>query len=382
MEESTILELEKRMEELEKKYLGMSSPIGKSTPFTAKSVAASKIKELAETSFAKEKPQITTRLPMLQPLNFNGTDLDDFFDEFSRWLRLSGVSFEDDTTKIDWLIEFTTPKIRPIVKKIAKEQSSLQGVLEAMAKVFPKMENDLTLRAKLEKTISLPHCPEPAQVAQMFIDLEEIFGKMSRGAMSDQEKFLLLMRKIHPRTFQEMRQDRFYKRKCENYEDLKESLFEKAEEDWQERHLVQLKKENVHTLVEDVSEKPTKDVQVPFHNSGKGKGKGKGGGQKFSRQNVEPPKFNASIQCKFCGRKGHYDTKCWDKFPDQRPKGWGTPPPQFGKTTTPSNSKGGWQKKKVGKVKGQNRKTSLKILKKERQKCSCCGVVPCLHRHM
>ena len=124
MDESTVLELEKRMEELEKKYLdmSMSSPLAKSTPFTAKSVAASKIKELAESTFAKEKPHVTTRLPNLQPLNFNGVDLDDFCDEFSRWLRLSGVLFEDDSTKIDWLVEFTTPKIRPIVKKLQRNK--------------------------------------------------------------------------------------------------------------------------------------------------------------------------------------------------------------------------------------------------------------------
>ena len=132
-------------------------------------------------------------------------------------------------------------------------------------------------------------------------------------------------------------------------------MFEKAGEDWQERHLVQLKKENVHTLVEDVSEKPKNDVPVPpyhYGGKGKGKGKGKGGGQKFSRQNVDPPKFNASIQCKFCGRKGHYDTKCWDKFPDQQPKGWGTPPPPHEKSTTPMNYKGGYQKTKWSQKQG------------------------------
>ena len=61
----------------------------------------------------------------------------------------------------------------------------------------------------------------------------------------------------------------------------------------------------------------------PASGKGGGKGKGKGNGHKFNKWNVDPPKFNASIQCKFCGRKGHYDTKCWDKFPEQRPKSWG-----------------------------------------------------------
>ena len=95
---------------------------------------------------------------------------------------------------------------------------------------------------------------------------------MSIGAMSSQEKFLCLVKKIHPKTFSELRQDRFYKRRSETYEELKESIFEKAEEDWQEKHLVQLKKENVHTLVQPNSSSDQKEL--PF---GKGKGKGKGG---------------------------------------------------------------------------------------------------------
>ena len=88
-------------------------------------------------------------------------------------------------------------------------------------------------------------------------------NKMSTGAMSDQEKFILLTRKLHPKTFAEMRADRFFKRRTETFEDMKEALMEKAEEDWQEKHSVQLKKEKdtLHTI---------KDNPIP--NFGKGKG--------------------------------------------------------------------------------------------------------------
>ena len=88
---STILDLEKRMADLETRYLGFATPTPKRTPFAPTSVAAQKIKEISDGSFGRDKPHITTKLPMLQPLSFNGIDLDDFFDEFSRWLRLSGV---------------------------------------------------------------------------------------------------------------------------------------------------------------------------------------------------------------------------------------------------------------------------------------------------
>ena len=161
-------------------------------------------------------------------------------------------------------MEFSAPKVRPIVKKIAKEKSILTEVLEEMSKLFPKMENDLTLRTKLGKVVQLPYSPDPSAVAQLFIDIEEVFGKMSADSMSDQEKFLILLKKIHPRTFQEMRQDRFYKRRSETYAELKQSLYEKAEEDWQEKHLVQLKKENVHALVQQ----PSSSTQGSFQPRG------------------------------------------------------------------------------------------------------------------
>ena len=108
-------------------------------------------------------------------------------------------------------------------------------VLQEMAKLFPKLENDLTLRAKLENVSPLPYSPEPPVVSQLFIDLEELFSRMSPLAMSEQEKLIVLMKKVHPRTFAELRQDRFFKRRCETFLELKQCIFEKAEEDWQEK---------------------------------------------------------------------------------------------------------------------------------------------------
>ena len=60
---------------------------------------------------------------------------------------------------------------------------------------------------------------------------------MTNGAMSDQEKYILLSKKLHPKTFAEMRADRHFKRRNETFEDLKTALLEKAEEDWLEKNL-------------------------------------------------------------------------------------------------------------------------------------------------
>ena len=161
--DETVEEIRSKMEELEKKLLGTPK-----TPFAPISTTARKIKEL-EASFTGEKPSVTTKLPILQPISFSGVDLDEFVEEFSRWLRLSGVLHESEEVKIDWLVEFSSPKVRPVVKKITKEKHTISDVLEEMAKLFPKMENDLTIRAKVEKVFSFHMHLSPVLLHKCFL---------------------------------------------------------------------------------------------------------------------------------------------------------------------------------------------------------------------
>ena len=270
----TVMELQSKMNELEKRFLGISISGESSTPFAPRSTVETKISKLTGTLTAEpetEHQKVTTKLPSVKLPEFSGQDFEEFLDDFQRWLRMTNVQKEPQETKLDWLLEACTAKTKPIVKKLIRDSIELGEVLTAMSKLFPKLDNDLTLRAKLEKVPSLAHNCEPAQVAQLFLELEELMVKMSKGAMSDQEKFIMLTKKIHPKTYQEMRADRFFKRRTETYGDLKSALFEKVEEDWQEKHLVQLKKEQLHALQDDdVPQQPN------FTSFGKGKGKDKG----------------------------------------------------------------------------------------------------------
>jgi hypothetical protein len=97
-----------------------------------------------------------------------------------------------------------------------------------MESLFPKLKNDISLRANLEKLSQLPQSPEPALVAQLFVEMEELFSRMSAGSMSDQEKFIMLIKKLHPKTFSELRSDRYYKHRSEDYKSLKTALLEKV----------------------------------------------------------------------------------------------------------------------------------------------------------
>ncbi len=167
-------------------------------------------------------------------------------------------------------------------------------------------------------------------MAQLFVEFEDIFARLSSGAMSDQDKFLFLVKKLHPKTFGELRQDRFYKHRTEDYQSLKEALLEKSKEDWLEKHLFNQKKQIFQPLVQKSDEhnppgnsSNTRSKPNGPHGKGKGNGKGEKGKGKMSgapnnSQSEQKPKFSATIFCKYCGKKGHYEDSCWSKQKSER----------------------------------------------------------------
>ena len=92
----TMEDLVERMEHLEIRLAGKEkdTPTPTKTPFAPVSTTAKKIAEMSDGSFLKSKASTATKLPVLQPVVFTGVDLDDFIDDFSRWLRLSGLNAE------------------------------------------------------------------------------------------------------------------------------------------------------------------------------------------------------------------------------------------------------------------------------------------------
>ena len=352
--ESTLEDLELKMKDLELRLLGRDPLPPVASPFTPHSSLEARISKLKE-GLRKTKSIVSAKLPSIPLPEFDGTDLPHFLKDFERWLRLSGVEGASEALQLDWLVQCSTVKVKKIVERVVEEHSSLEaGALEAvllsLAQLFPNLENDITLRESLERLPSLPAQPEPAQVKRLLIDFEEICCKLSQGALSDQERFLCLSRKLHPRLWQELRQDRYYKRRTESYNELKACLLEKSQEDWLERHLLGPKKAALHTLSTQESPQTKTDAdtemlsaQASFpgppvsQGKGRGKGRGKGGfsGGRVTSQSSKgsfggkgapgkgkgrgkgsspgPPHFQATVWCKFCGKKGHYVDDCWTK---------------------------------------------------------------------
>jgi len=273
--DSTIVELEQKLKDLESRFLGKESFLSSvQSPFTPISTLQKRIEHLKHSLSSPSVGEgVQTKLPLIPLPVFDGVDLENFLKEFERWLRLSGVDKCSQILQLVWLIPASSPKVKRIVERLVEESGTLGLVLEALAQLFPKLENDITLRDSLEKIPQLPPSPEPAQVKKLFVDFEEVVSKMSPEALGSQEKFLLLVRKLHPRTFQDMRLDRHYKRRTETFEELKSALLEKAQEHWLDRHIFQQKRQVLHILQEPaVASSPPSSGKGPENVPSKGKG--------------------------------------------------------------------------------------------------------------
>jgi hypothetical protein len=354
--DTTIEELELKMKDLELRFLGREVPQPELSPFTPHTTLERRINNLKET-LKTTSSKVSAKLPPIPLPSFDGSDLDTFLKDFERWLRLSGVEGCSEAFQLDWLIQCSTSKVKKIVEKVVEENKSLELALLSLAELFPRLENDLTLRESLERLPPLPYGPEPSQVKKLLVEFAEVTSRMTRGALGDQERYLMFSRKLHPKTFSELRADRHYRRRTETFDDLKLAVLEKSQEDWLEKALQ--KKVTLHTLQESplsMTQSPAHaDTEIappahkpeggPFRGKGKGKGRGshgkggvssgfssvKGGfgpkgssGKGFGNAKgqgkgaSEPPHFQVTVFCKFCNRKGHYEDQCWSKAKVER----------------------------------------------------------------
>jgi hypothetical protein len=206
---STVDEIANRLRELELRYLpsASSTKTTSSSPFAPVSSLRQRIQSF-QVDRTPVQPQITdrkdvlSRLPPVTLPTFDGSDLDTFLKDWQRWLRLSGVCESSEQVKLDWLLESCTPKVKKLVEKVIDESKvSLIEVLLKLETLFPRLENDITLRSLLDKLPQLPISPEPAAVAQLLVEIEELLARLSENTMSYQEKFLLLVKNCTPNFF-------------------------------------------------------------------------------------------------------------------------------------------------------------------------------------
>ena len=126
---AAILELERKMKELEAAYLGSSvahsgSVVGSKSPFAPISSVEKRLERLksAMSLSAVQKDVVQSKLPAVPVPTFDGSDLENFLKDWERWLRLSGVQFCSEQVQLDWLVQACTPKVKKLVEKVIEEK--------------------------------------------------------------------------------------------------------------------------------------------------------------------------------------------------------------------------------------------------------------------
>jgi hypothetical protein len=282
--------------------------------------------------------KIISKLPQVELPKFGGHDFPLFVEKFGRFLRLSGLQSASDQVKSDWLAQAAEPQVYKITMKVLKDnENDLERSLRALGEIFPTLENDLTIRKKIESLQPLGYAPEPQVLAAFLLDFETLASKLSPGAWTDQDRLLSLISKINPRTFQEIRSHPTFRPRTDTFLEFKQVLQEKVKEDWVDRKLVTPKQLQVLSLDPQnqmqVDQAPQSSGSGPHNfqnrgrtkgqapNIGKGKGKSTGRGNNSRNPSRNPPqnRFHATIVCKFCHKVGHYDDRCWVKYPHLKP---------------------------------------------------------------
>ena len=120
---------------------------------------------------------------------------------------------------------------------LADKTSSFEELLESINQVFPKVENSISVRQQLAKILPLQRETSPQEVESLLLEMETLFLKLPPEAFSEEEKGLLLVSKIPPQTWKEIRSERCWRNRCDSFESLKELLREKVRDDTLERFL-------------------------------------------------------------------------------------------------------------------------------------------------
>ena len=109
--------------------------------------------------------------------------------------------------------------------------------------------------------------------------MEDLFAKVSDGAISDQEKIIFLISKVNEKTFKEMRNERVFWSQTEDYEELKVALQQKSTEEWADKHMSSTKGGRQLLALDDMSvDQNVPQGQKENHqkHTFRGRGKGKG----------------------------------------------------------------------------------------------------------
>ena len=112
------------------------------SPFAPSNSGLKRLIDL-ETTFSVPTSTMPTRVPTVELPKFDGSDLESFYRDFLRWLRLCNLGAANDSLKIDWFLCCCGPKVKKICEKVAERELSFAGIISKMESLFPSIETDI-----------------------------------------------------------------------------------------------------------------------------------------------------------------------------------------------------------------------------------------------
>jgi len=179
-----LAEIEAKLAHLETASSIKDSQVSSGTsPFQARVFTVPLTKERAQTGDSDQKFTQTSRVPGLDLPKFDGSDVGQWLRAFTRWLRLTGVGHQADSIQLDWCVAASTAKVQRIVERLAEEAQTFEGFATRLQQVFPRVENDFSIRALLAKLPQLGKEPAPAELEQLLVETEYLLSRLSPNAV-------------------------------------------------------------------------------------------------------------------------------------------------------------------------------------------------------
>ena len=182
--DSEVESLRKRLEELESTLLGTRTPkSARSSHYNPKLLRTTALLELGRgpMHFGEDCANArSVKVPVMQPPVFDG-ELEEYCLAMGRWMRISGVADQEDSQKVDWILQSCSANYLPILQKVVQHNPSinLEQFLAEMERLFPKLENDLSIRDKLKAVPGLPRHPTHQDVEILILNIQTLFQRLS-----------------------------------------------------------------------------------------------------------------------------------------------------------------------------------------------------------
>ena len=104
-----------------------------------------------------------------------------------------------------WLVSCVEEPALKLVEALYARTSTLNELLVEIGKVFPNYATDFSLREQVARVAVLGASPKMHELEEMLLLLEDLWESMTPNAVSDQERIVKVVDKLHATTWQGIR---------------------------------------------------------------------------------------------------------------------------------------------------------------------------------